>query len=136
MYLPSSGPEVTIQYKFSEGELMTRNTKYQTAILTLMILLGLAACNSSKNSDSSYEYQFKTEQLNVKQGPADYDACALVTKADAEAVLGEPLWRGKGGTTTPPGSKACAAVGTAPTPMSMVYIYICPPTTGACRNLG
>src|SRR5260370_20032403 len=134
MYLPSSGPEVTIQYKFSEGELMTRNTKYQTAILTLMILLGLAACNSSKNSDSSYEYQFKTEQLNVKQGPADYDACALVTKADAEAVLGEPLDRGKGDTTTPPGAKACAYGATTPTSMALVLIYLGLLSMGAGSN--
>ena len=112
---------------------MTRNTKYQTAILMLMILLGLAACNSSKNSDS--EYQFKTEQLNVKQGPADYDACALVTKADAEAVLGEPLDRGKGDTTTPLGAKACAYVATAPTSMAMVYIYLGPLSMGAESNM-
>jgi hypothetical protein len=114
---------------------MTRNTKYQTAIfiLMLMILLGLAACNSSKNSDS--EYQFKTEQLNVKQGPADYDACALVTKADAEAVLDEPVDRGKGDTTTPLGAKACAYVATAPTSMAVVYIYLGPLSMGAESNM-
>ncbi|HTD24381.1 MAG TPA: hypothetical protein VK738_17115 [Terriglobales bacterium] len=114
---------------------MTRNTKYQTAILMLMILLGLAACNFSKNSDSGYEYQFKTEQLNDKQGPADYDACALVTKVDAEAVLGEPLDRGKGDTTTPLGAKACAYVATASTSMAMVYIYLGPLSMGAESNM-
>src|SRR5260370_14536154 len=107
MYLPSSGPEVTIQYKFSEGELMTRNTKYQTAILTLMILLGLAACNSSKNSDSSYEYQFTTEQLNVTQGPADYDACALLTKADPDSVPGSAPARRHRHQTPSHGAKPC-----------------------------
>src|SRR5260370_39802520 len=113
---------------------MTRNTKCQTAILMLMILLGLAACNSSKNSDS--EYQFKTEQLNVKQGPADYDACALVTKADAEAVVGEPLGRGKGDTATPLGAKGCAYVATATTSMAIGYIYLCSLSTGAERKIG
>src|SRR5260370_2803248 len=111
---------------------MTRNTKYQTAILMLMILLGLAACNSSKNSDS--EYQFKTEQLNVKQGPADYDPCALVTKADAEAVVGEALGRRKGETTPPPGAKACAHQTTAPTSIALLSNFPHPPCLRAERN--
>ena len=83
-------------------------------------MLALAACNSSKNSGDSFQW----EQVSVKEGPLDYDACALVTKADAEAALGEPVELGKGATTTPMGAKACGYVATALTSRGMVTVYV------------
>ncbi|HZR28322.1 MAG TPA: hypothetical protein VFA71_06040 [Terriglobales bacterium] len=96
-------------------------TAYKVLILTA-IMLALAACNSSKGSGDSN--QFKTEQASAKEGPLDYDACALVTKADAEAALGEPVELGKGATTTPMGAKACGYVATALSSRGMVTIYV------------
>jgi hypothetical protein len=104
---------------------------YKTAIFMLAVLLGLVACNSSKNSGSALQWDAE----EPKEGPAGYDACALVTKADAEAVLGEPADRGKGDTTTALGAKTCGYVATAATSPGMVYIYVGPLSMGAEGNM-
>ncbi len=89
-----------------------------TVVILMAIVLGMAACNSSSNAPTA------SGQASPAGSAIDYDACALVTKADAEAVLGEPVELGKGATTTPMGAKACGYVATALTSRGMVTIYV------------
>jgi|SRR5579859_206552 len=93
------------------------NPGYKVIIL-MAIVLELAACNSSGNAPTG------SGQASSAVSALDYDACALVTKADAEAALGEPVELGKGATTTPMGAKACGYVATALNSRGMVTIYV------------
>lgn len=111
---------------------MTRNAKYCAGVFAMVVLLGLIACNSGSTGN---EYQFKTEQSSATDDLAGYDACVLVTKTDAEAVLGEPVDLGKGSGTTPLGAKACGYVASAPTSPAMVNIYVGPLSMGAESNM-
>ena len=93
------------------------NPGYKIVIL-MAIVLAMAACNSSNNAP------IVSGQASSAGSVLDYDACAVVTKADAEAALGEPMELGKGATTTPMGAKACGYVATALTSRGMVTIYV------------
>jgi len=104
------------------------NTGYKVIIL-MAIVLGLMACNSSKNTGD--QYQFKTEQSSANEGSAGYDPCALVTKADAEAILGEPLDPAKNETSPVLGNKSCSYVATSQSSMKMANIYLGPLSLGS-----
>lgn len=60
-----------------------------TTLLLAALLCGLAACNRNSHADSSSGTNFSTSTATFKGSVGN--ACALVTKAEAEAVYGEPL---------------------------------------------
>ena len=97
---------------------MTGSHRYKAAIMALLMVLGLAACNSSNQATAA------SEPATPGDSVADYDACALVTKADAEAILGEPVDPAKGETTPVLGNKACGYVAASQSSMKMVNIYL------------
>ena len=92
--------------------------RYNTAMMALLMVLGLGACNSSNQATTASEPVISSDSV------ADYDACALVTKTEAEAILGEPVDPAKGEATPVLGNKACGYVATSQSSMKMVNIYL------------
>ena len=97
---------------------MMGSYRYNTAMMALLMVLGLGACNSSNQATTA------SEPVTPGDSAADYDACALVTKAEAEAILGEPVDPAKGESTPVLGNKACGYVATSQSSMKMVNIYL------------
>src|SRR5260370_2692641 len=97
---------------------MMGSYRYNTAMMALLMVLGLGACSSSKQATTA------SEPVSSSDFVADYDACALVTKAEAEAILGEPVDPAKGESTPVLGNKACGYVAKSQSSMKMVNIYL------------
>lgn len=112
---------------------VTKKTKYGAAISLMAILLGLAACNSSKSTGDQYE--FRTEPSGLTEGSISYDPCVMVTKADAEAILGETVDPAKNEKTPVLGNKACAYVASSQSSMKMVHIFLHPLSLGAEHDM-
>jgi hypothetical protein len=77
---------------------------FTTSVLSIALLgVTLSACNSGASTETTAETTATSETATVQEAPADstpaapapatsdLDACALVTKADAEEALGEPV---------------------------------------------
>jgi hypothetical protein len=99
----------------------------------MAILLGLAACNSSKSSGEQYE--FKTEPSGLTEGAISYDPCVLVTEADANTILGESVGPAKDEKTPVLGNKACAYLASSQSSMKMVHVFLHPLSLGAEHDM-
>lgn len=73
--------------------------------LTGMLLLGLAGCNH--NSASSGANGPSGAAKPAAAASTEFNACTLVTKAEAEAVLGEHLKDGESGPVSMQGGELC-----------------------------
>src|SRR5260370_10215207 len=96
---------------------MMGSYRYNTAMMALLMVLGLGACSSSNQATTASEPVISSDFV------ADYDACALVTKAEAEAILGEPVDPAKGESTPVLGNKPCGYVAKSHSSMKLVNLY-------------
>jgi hypothetical protein len=94
----------------------------------VLLVSGLAACNSGSKIETM------SGPVAVEQS-IDYDPCLLVTKADAESILGEAVDPAKNTTTPVLGNKTCGYVATAPTSVKMVNIFLHPLSMGAQQDM-
>jgi hypothetical protein len=94
----------------------------------MIVLAGLAACNSGSKIETL------SGPVAIEQS-TDYDPCVLVTKADAEAILGEAMDAAKDTTTPVLGHKTCGYVATSQTSMKMVNIFLHPLSMGSQNDM-
>ncbi|MBA3442819.1 MAG: hypothetical protein H0T92_23470 [Pyrinomonadaceae bacterium] len=87
------------QFYRDEETLKTRPlTRYVLLLLALYSLLMTAACNRSNTLTEREQASGQTAATSSSTPQAaEIDACALVTKADAERILGESVQDPKGG---------------------------------------
>jgi hypothetical protein len=71
-----------------------RDPGRKIAVFAVLVVAGLAACNAGGRVESAWP-------------PLDYDPCVLVTKADAEALLGQAVTSTKSESADPRFLKAC-----------------------------
>jgi hypothetical protein len=108
---------------------MTMRSSWRTiGVLITIIAAALVACNAGNKIETL------SGPVAIEQS-IDYDPCALVTKAEAEAILGEAVDAPKNGTTPALGHKTCDYVATAPTPMKMVTVFLHPLSMGAQNDM-
>jgi hypothetical protein len=81
-----------------------RSGLIQIALLTVM-LLALSGCNQNKDSSSAAAPAASTK--SSASASKELDACTLVTKAEAEAVLGEHVKEGTSGPASMRGGSIC-----------------------------
>jgi hypothetical protein len=72
-------------------------------VLTGILLLVTVGCNQNNSPSSSANSQTKP----AASGSKEFDACTLVTKAEAEAVMGEHLKDGESGPVSMQGGEMC-----------------------------
>jgi hypothetical protein len=75
-------------------------------VLTGMLLLGFAGCNQNNSTSSSSSSQGGVAKP-AASGSKEFDACTLVTEAEAEGVLGEHLKDGESGPVSMQGGELC-----------------------------
>ena len=75
-------------------------------VLTAMLLLGFFGCNQNNSTSSTASGQSGAAKPAVS-GSKEFDACTLVTKAEAEAVMGEHLKDGESGPVSMQGGELC-----------------------------
>jgi hypothetical protein len=90
----------------------------------LMVAAALVACNSGSKVETMSGPVAIMESI-------DYDPCVLVTRADAQAILGEAVDTSKNTTTPVLGNKTCGYAATSPTSMKMVNVFLHPLSMGA-----
>ena len=76
------------------------------AVLTGMLLLVAVGCNQNNSPSSSANSQSGVAKPGAS-GSKELDACTLVTKAEAEAVMGEHLKDGESGPVSMQGGELC-----------------------------
>lgn len=76
------------------------------AVLTGMLLLASVGCNQNNSPSSSANSQSGVAKP-AASGSKEFDACTLVTKAEAEAVMGEHLKDGESGPVSMQGGELC-----------------------------